>query len=130
LGGWGAFFPAITIDLFLTKTILKQVSNLDWTAEEETIAQTAIKNAYDRETQALIQAINQEASQIKEIKEVWQLHDYLSAKRHQIDGKYDSRTAVLLFVFADLIKEGWLHSEDLQGLAQDKLAKIFSLAKM
>lgn len=106
------------------------MSNLDWTAEEETIAQTAIKNAYDRETQALIQAINQEASQIKEIKEVWQLHDYLSAKRHQIDGKYDSRTAVLVFVFADLIKEGWLHSEDLQGLAQDKLAKIFSLAKM
>ncbi|MBJ7900329.1 MAG: hypothetical protein GC158_10515 [Cyanobacteria bacterium RI_101] len=106
------------------------MNKIDWSSQEQAIAHQAIQNAYARETHALIQLINQQASQIHDIGEVWRLHDYLSARRHQIDGKYDERPATLLFVFADLIKEGWLNLEDLQGLDPDKLAKIFSLAKM
>lgn len=106
------------------------MNTIDWSSQEQAIARQAIKNAYARETHALIQLINQQASRIDNIGEVWQLHDYLSARRHQIDGKYDERPSTLVFVFADLIKEGWLNLEDLQGLDPDKLAKIFSLAKM
>jgi Photoprotection regulator fluorescence recovery protein len=61
---------------------------------------------------------------------VWQLHDFLSAKRHDIDGKYDYRYSVLIFVFATLIREGWLHLDELKGLHTDKLTKMAVLAQM
>ncbi|BFM40585.1 hypothetical protein [Synechocystis sp. LKSZ1] len=106
------------------------MTNLNWTTEEQQIAQQAIQTAYHREAQALIHKISHETPTIQDIDEVWQLHDYLSAKRHQMDGKYDSRYPVLIFVFANLLKEGWLLLEDLKGLEPDKLSKISALAKM
>lgn len=62
--------------------------------------------------------------------ELWQLHDFLSAKRHEIEGKYDYQYSVLLFVFAGLVKEGWLHLNELQGLDKDKLSKVAVLSRM
>jgi hypothetical protein len=37
---------------------------------------------------------------------------------------------MLVFVFAQLLKEGWLNLDDLNGLGSDKLSKITALAKM
>ncbi len=47
-----------------------------------------------------------------------------------MDGKYDDDLTALLFTFADLVKEGWLRLEDLQGLSGDKLSKIKALTRM
>jgi hypothetical protein len=58
------------------------------------------------------------------------LHDFLSARRHEIDGKYDYRYSVLIFVFAGLVKEGWLNIDELEGLQKDKLTKVAALARM
>jgi Photoprotection regulator fluorescence recovery protein len=58
------------------------------------------------------------------------LHNFLSTKRHEIDGKYDYNYSVLVFVFATLIKQGWLHLDELKGLEQDKITKITSLSRM
>ena len=41
-----------------------------------------------------------------------------------IEQKYDYRYSVLIFVFATLVKEGWLRETDLKGLSEDKLGKI------
>ncbi len=106
------------------------MSNQTWTPTEQSIAQHAIKAAYQREAKALIEEITKEADVIEDIHQVWKLHDYLSAKRHQMDGKYDDRYPGLMFVFADLLKEGWLRLDDLQGLEAEKLSKISALAKM
>jgi hypothetical protein len=102
----------------------------DWSIEEQQIAQKALIKAYNRETNALIDEIRQKASLINEINAVWSLHDYLSTKRYDIDGKYDERDLTPIFSLAKLIKEGWLHPEDLTGLTSDKKAKISALAKM
>lgn len=107
-----------------------QVSELIWSETEKEIAQQAFQRAYDRETKALIEYVQQQSQTVAQLDEVWRLHDFLSARRHQIDGKYDYRYSVLLFVFADLMKEGWLHLEDLEGLEKDKLAKISALSRM
>jgi hypothetical protein len=110
--------------------IVMQVSEITWTPTEKEIANQAFKRAYDREMLALIEYVQEQSNKIAEIDHVWHLHDFLSARRHQIDGKYDYKYPVLLFVFAELLKEGWLHLEDLEGLEKDKLAKITALSRM
>jgi Photoprotection regulator fluorescence recovery protein len=101
-----------------------------WSEIEQQVAQNAFQTAYQRETSALIREIREHASEITELDDIWRLHDFLSARRHAIDGKYDYDHAALLFVFARLVKEEWLKLEDLSGLEQNKLAKIAALARM
>lgn len=106
------------------------MSEFDWSEQEKKIARAAFEKAYDREISYLIHEINQKAREISDIDQVWRLHDYLSAKRHDIDGKYDYRYSVLLFVFARLVKEGWLQLSELADINPDKLAKVAALSRM
>lgn len=107
-----------------------QVSDIEWSKTEEKIAEEAFRRAYEREINALIQEVREQASTLNELQDMWQLHDFLSARRHDIDGKYDYRYSVLIFVFARLVKEGWLHLHELEGLEKDKLTKVAALARM
>ncbi len=107
-----------------------QVTDTEWSHIEQNIAQVAFDKAYDREINALIKEINEKASVISQIEDIWGLHDYLSARRHDIDGKYDYRYSVLVFVFARLVKEGWLQIDDLEGLEASKLKKVTALSRM
>jgi hypothetical protein len=104
--------------------------SVEWSPTEQAIAQTAFKEAYQREISALIETNREQAGAIVELNDVWQLHDLLSVRRHEVEGKYDYRYSVLLFVFARLVKEGWLALTELKGLAPDKLAKISALTRM
>ncbi|NJR49995.1 MAG: hypothetical protein HC780_10950 [Leptolyngbyaceae cyanobacterium CSU_1_3] len=106
------------------------VSNIDWSKTEKQVAQVAFEKAYDREVNALIAEVREKATAIAEIEDIWRLHNFLSARRHEIDGKYDDRESVLIFVFAGLIKEGWLHMNELEGLESDKLTKVTALSRM
>ena len=107
-----------------------QVIEIEWSQTEKQIARQAFDKAYDREIRALIKEVQQQASQITELENLWLLHDFLSARRHEIDGKYDYRYSSLIFVFALLIKEGWLLKEALEGLNTDKRAKVAALSRM
>ncbi|BAZ06231.1 hypothetical protein [Calothrix sp. NIES-3974] len=107
-----------------------QATSIEWTEIEKTIARKAFDKAYARETSALIEEISSQAGAIKQLEQIWNLHDYLSARRHEIDGKYDYRYSMLVFVFARLVQEGWLQLEELEGLATDKLKKIAALSRM
>lgn len=102
----------------------------EWSELEKQVAEEAFRTAYNRETTALVQEICDRASTITEIEQVWKLHDFLSAKRHEIDGKYDFDYSAFIFVFARLIKEKWINLDDLSGLEADKLAKMSALARM
>jgi Photoprotection regulator fluorescence recovery protein len=109
---------------------MMQVSEAEWSAGEQKVAQEAFERAYKREIDALIEEVRSQASGIAQLDHVWHLHDFLSAKRHEIDGKYDYRYSVLIFVFARLLKEKWLHLDELAGLDTDKLTKVAALARM
>ena len=106
------------------------MSEINWSESEKKGAQEAFKRAYEREINSLIEQVKQKVAQLTEIEELWQLHDLLSARRHEIDGKYDYRYSVLIFVFAKLLQEGWLNLDDLKALERDKLAKITALARI
>lgn len=107
-----------------------QDSKNQWSETEETIAKQALQKAYDRETSALIASIRDRASSIAELNDLWGLHDLLSTKRHEIDGKYDYNCSTIVFDFARLVKEGWLSLDDLKGLKPEILSKISALARM
>lgn len=109
---------------------MMQMSEMEWSKVEEKVAQEAFEKAHEREINAVIQEIRERASMITKSDDVWQLHDFLSARRHELDGKYDYRYSVLVFVFAQLVKEGWLHLKELEGLEAEKLTKIAALTRM
>jgi Photoprotection regulator fluorescence recovery protein len=101
-----------------------------WSLQEQAIARQAFDLAYDREIAGLMQAVTEQAGAITQAQDMWTLHDFLSAKRHEVDGKYDFRYPFLLVVFARLVKEGWLQPQDLEGLDASKRAKISALSRM
>lgn len=109
---------------------MMQVSEIEWSKTEQQVAKEAFEKAYEREIAALIEEVRAQASAIAKLDDMWRLHDFLSARRHDIDGKYDYSYSVLLFIFAQLVKEGWLHLDELKGLQTDKLSKVAALSRM
>ena len=104
--------------------------NAEWTTTEEDIAKRAFDIAYKREITSLIDLVRSKASSLAEIDDMWRLHDFLSVKRHEVDGRYDYRLPMLIFIFAGLVKDGWLTLSELEGLNADKIAKITALTCM
>ena len=107
-----------------------QVTDIEWSKPEKEIARIAFDRAYERETASLVGVVREQAEAISTLEQLWQLHDFLSARRYEIDGKYDYRDSALIFVFAGLVREGWLSPVELEGLDTDKLSKIAALARM
>jgi hypothetical protein len=106
------------------------MNEIDWSKAEKNIARSAFEKAYERETSALIEDVREQAGTIATLEDIWRLHDFLSTRRHELDGKYDYRYSMLIFVFAQLVREGWLQPQDLAGLAPDKLSKVMALVRM
>ncbi|MBD2107196.1 MULTISPECIES: hypothetical protein [unclassified Nodosilinea] len=86
--------------------------------------------AYSREINGLVQVVRDRANSLNSMDDLWQLHDFLSARRHELDGKYDDRESALLFVFSSFVKEGWLSLDELEGLDPAKLSQITALTRM
>ena len=107
-----------------------QQAEVQWSPEEKKIAQAVLKAARDREIETLIKTIRENARLISQIEDVWQLHDYLSAKRHEIDGKYDDRESFLMFTLSRLIKDKLVDISDLSGLEPEKQSKVKILTRM
>ena len=100
-----------------------------WSRSEKAIARTAFDAALKGELQDVIRKTKQMANQIKEPADVWELEDYLTQRRKEIDRKYDYRYSRLTQVFGRLLYEKRLGEEELGGLGQDKLKSIRSFAK-
>jgi hypothetical protein len=105
------------------------VSELEWSETEQQVAQAAFEQAYQREIKRLIESVQGQAEAIVAIEDVWRLHDFLSARRHEMDGKYDYQYSALIFTFAGLVKDGLLQLDELAGLDATKLTKIAALSR-
>ncbi len=101
-----------------------------WLPAEQEIAKVAFDKAYRREVAAMMAEVKRQAQTAEDPDQLWKLHDFLSARRHDLDGKYDFRFSMLIFVFAQLVKEGWIEIDELKGINEDKLAKVSALSKM
>ena len=104
--------------------------DIEWTKTEKSVARRTFDSAYRRECEVITKRLSDMIGDIASPEDIWHLHDFLSEKRTEIDEKYDYRYSVLIFVFARLVKEGWLEESDLNGLHEDKVSKIIALATM
>lgn len=103
------------------------VSKTQWSSQEMAVVKTALRTAYERETASVVRSVREKASAISHIDDLWHLNDFLSARRFDLDGKYDDREEEVLFVLAKLMKEGWLTTADVDGLDSEKLTKMKAL---
>ena len=85
-----------------------KMNHIKWSKSEKKIAKEAFEKAYERECSYLAGRIREKANNIRKSDDIWELHDFLTEKRKEVDEKYDYRYSVLDFVFARLTKEGWL----------------------
>ena len=100
-----------------------------WSKSEKVIARTAFDAALGRELHEVIQQAKKMASQIQQSSDLWDLENYLTQRRKEIDRKYDYRYSQLTQVFGKLLQESRLREEELRGLRKDKLESIRSYAK-
>jgi hypothetical protein len=103
---------------------VNSIGHAKWSGEEKAVARRAFRHALGQELEAVIREAKNRAARIKEPSELWDLEEFLTQRRQEIDRKYDYRYSVLLLVFANLLREGCISEEDLRGLSQDKLEFI------
>ena len=101
-----------------------------WSKKEKTIARTAFYKAYEKECFQIIERLKKKTLKLSGPEDIWDLNDYLSEIRKEIDKKYDYRYSVLILVFSKLLKQKWLNIEDLKGLSSDKIDRIKGLSDL
>ncbi len=113
---------------------LPQTKNLNpwqhrpWSGSEKAVARKAFEKALRAELDEVSRKTKDKIAKIKEPSDLWQLEDYLTRRRHEIDRKYDFRYSVLCHVFGVLLHERRLTESDLQGLSEEKLETIRKVA--
>lgn len=106
------------------------MSEWSWSKTEKKIARKAFDTAYLREIKQIEEEVKKRVESFKEKNDVWDLHDYLTERRRDIDRKYDYRYSQLIWVFARLMIDGYLKEEDLEGLSEHKLLAIREFIKL
>jgi len=100
------------------------IHEIKWNATEKKVARAAFDIAYQREMEEIQNALFDKVAKIKNVNDIWSIHNYLTKRKNGIDEKYDYRYSQLIIVFGKLMKEGYLKEEDLSGLSGDKLESI------
>ena len=98
--------------------------DLKWSHAEKVIARQAFDLALRNELQTTIREAKDRAAKISDPAELWELEDWLSERRQDINRRYDYRYSVLPIVFAHLIRDGRLSEDALKGLRPEKLELI------
>ena len=71
----------------------------------------------------------QDQAAVGPVSDLWDLEEYLTQRRKEIDHKYNYRYSQLTQVFGRLLYETRVSEEELRGFREDKLTTIRSLAK-
>jgi len=100
------------------------MNDLRWSPTEKAAARKAFDLALTREFDDVTREVKRRAAGIKDRSALWELEDYLTTSRKEIDRKYDYRYSVLPMVFAYLIREGRLSLDELCGVGEDKMESI------
>ena len=104
-------------------------SDMTWSRSEKAIARKVFDAVLKRELHELMQEAKEIAGQIKQPSDLWDLQEYLTQRRKEIDRKYDYRYSHLTQVFGRLLYETRVSEEELRGFSEDKLKTIRSFAK-
>lgn len=105
-----------------------QYTQPQWSGAEKKIARKLFDSALQRELDEVVHEVKRRAAGIAAPSGLWELEDYLTERRKEIDRKYEYRYSELPILFAHLLREGRISQEDLAGLAADKLSFVRALS--
>ena len=97
---------------------------------QKVIARQAFDLALRNELQTTIKEAKDRAAKICGPAALWELEDWLTERRRDINRRYDYRYSVLPMVFAHLLRDGRLREDDLKGLRPEKLELISRSASL
>jgi hypothetical protein len=101
-----------------------------WSPAEKAIARKVFERALYEEFATVITEAKQRAAKAEQPSDLWDLENYLTARRKEIDRKYNWRYSALPLVFGTLVREGRAREEELQGLSPEKLDYIRRVATL
>jgi hypothetical protein len=102
---------------------------MTWSRSEKAVARQAFDAALKQERHELMQEAKEIADRIKRPTDLWDLQEYLTQRRKEIDHKYNYRYSHLTEVFGTLLYETRVSERELRGFSEDKLKAIRSFAK-
>ena len=102
--------------------------SVGWSSSEKKVARKAFDSALHAELADVMARFKNMAASAREPADMWAIEDFLTEARRTIDRKYDFRYSRLDIVFGQLLREGRISMDNLQGLAEDKLSWIKRLA--
>lgn len=103
--------------------------DLKWSPSEKKIARRAYEAALDAALAKILAEFKAKAAQAATPSEMWDVEEYLRRQRKHIDTIFDYRYSQLTFVFATVIREGYLDEGSLAGLSEEKLEDIRHLLR-
>ncbi len=106
------------------------MQEFNWSKTEKAAARRAFDRAYEKECSATLARVKTMVETASGPRDIWRIHDYLSEQRTETERKYDYRYSVLIWVFARLLREGWLSEADLSGLDDDEIQRIKTAASI
>jgi hypothetical protein len=106
------------------------IDQLHWSGGEKAIARKAFNKALDRELAEIVQQTRERVASLQQPSGLWDLEEFLTKRRKEIDRKYDYRYSQLPLVFGILVREGRLSLNDLKGLGEDKLYFIEAMVRL
>ena len=103
---------------------------LHWTGAEKRIAREVFETACEAEKRELLETFKRRAAQMGSSDDLWQLAEDIERARRDFDRKYDYRYSQLPFVFGQLVREGRVTEDQLEGLGSEKLDFVRRVASL
>jgi hypothetical protein len=98
-----------------------------WSPAEKAVARCAYDEAFEAAKAGIMAEVKRQAAAAETMADIWAIEGTLKDARRDIDLMFDYRYSQLLFVFAGLIRHGYIDEDRLDGLAEDKRETIRSI---
>ncbi|MBP6337627.1 MAG: hypothetical protein KA375_08530 [Vitreoscilla sp.] len=95
-----------------------------WSDSEKKLARRLFDAALQAELAEVLAELKRQAEAATTPDAMWDVEDYLTRRRRDIDQKYDYRYSQLILVFGWLLREGRLQPDQFAGLSEEKRAAI------
>jgi len=102
---------------------------MQWSGSEKSVGRRAFKDALKRELDDVIEEAKRRMESVTQPDELWDLQEFLTRRRNQIDAQFDFRYSVLPMVFATLLRQKKISASGLEGLSEEKIEFVRSMAK-
>jgi hypothetical protein len=102
--------------------------DLKWSPSEKKVARNAYEAALAAALAKVMAEFKRKASSAASASDMWAIEDYLREARKEIGEMFDYRYSRLPLVLGLAIREGYMNEESLEGLSEDKLEIIRSVA--